>query len=690
MPFGPPQKGIEGLTLRGVGGVELDQREVVVGAGVGVLLAVGLHPDPRVVDHGAGLAGAVDLDGRALGQRLAGAAVGRRRGAGAGAVGGLSDVDVRRVVVHEVGRALGAVGVGLHARVDGGAGGGGPGRCGSRGTGCERTHGQGGQGGDRKTSSLHGGCNESRARNLRVTVRRIAHTTNGPISTVRPVFRAVGRSIKRPRSPSGSGTVALDRRSVGAPHAIATGRGEPGAHTGGLGRGRGCRQIADRTSGGVRSVSCPRGPSWRGEHNLPQRRSTVRRAGPGLPGGEHRPTSPPRSPRPRPCTARGRWRTSSAAPRCSRPPRAGCAPPATRSSPSPAPRPGCPRRACAASSSAPPASSRPSPPSCARATTSRRSSTPPTPTPSRSRARTSGACWCPSGRSPCSGPATSRSPSPSPAATPPAPWPPAAPSSSRATRRTPGPARSSRASSRPPPARRAARGHLRAAAGRRGRGRRGARRRARRSPRSASPARSRGGRALFDRASARAAPDPRLRRDGQRQPDRRHRGRAHRARRRDRRGPGRVGRHVRRPAVHEARRGVRAGGRRGRRVHRRRRRQARRARPRGAAQRAPARRADAPASRRSASSRRRSRCPAPPTGPGFRFRPAAYAATAADLVPLPRAARGALRPDRRCCCSYGDHDELLDARRAAGGPAHRHRARGHRATSSWSASSWRC
>ena len=101
-----------------------------------------------------------------------------------------------------------------------------------------------------------------------------------------------------------------------------------------------------------------------------------------------------------------------------------------------------------------------------------------------------------------------------------------------------------------------------------------------------------GGKALYDRAAARARPDPGLRRDGQRQPDRRHRGGADRAQRGDRRGPGRLGRVLRRPAVHQARRRVRPRRRGGRRVRRRPRRAAGRRRAAGPAQRAPARRAD--------------------------------------------------------------------------------------------------
>ena len=177
---------------------------------------------------------------------------------------------------------------------------------------------------------------------------------------------------------------------------------------------------------------------------------------PASPGAAFEEATPRRRPRGRHRGARGvplrrAARSRSAAPRCCAAPRRACAPRATRSSPSPGPRPGCPRGACAASSSAPPASSRPSPPSSTPATTSRRSSTRPIPTPSRSRGPTCGACSCPSARWPSSAPATSRSPSRRRAATPPARWPPAARSSSRATPRTRARARWSRASS---PARR--------------------------------------------------------------------------------------------------------------------------------------------------------------------------------------------------------------------------------------------
>ncbi len=104
-----------------VGRIDLDQGEVVVGAGVGVGLALGLHGQPRVVDEGARLA-AADVDRGADRQRPAGAAVGVGRRPGARAVGGLTEVDVRCVVEHEVGRALRTSREGLHAGMDRGAG----------------------------------------------------------------------------------------------------------------------------------------------------------------------------------------------------------------------------------------------------------------------------------------------------------------------------------------------------------------------------------------------------------------------------------------------------------------------------------------------------------------------------------------------------------------------------------------
>ena len=460
------------------------------------------------------------------------------------------------------------------------------------------------------------------------------------------------------------------------------------------GSGRGCRQIADRTSGGVRSVTVPRGPSWRGEHNLPQRRSTVRRGRAGLPGGDAPTTS-------RAAVAAAeavhRSRPRSARRRAPRRAARGRRPPAAR-------RRGRDRRRRRAETGLPEARLRSelertagqleafARASCAAGDyveaiiDTARPRRDADPAPGRA-----GACSCRSGRSPCSGPATSRSPSPSPAATPP-----------RAGRRLPGRrqgppvaprdrAPSSRASSRPPPARPGlpeGTFALLQAGGRRGR--RGARRRARDRRGRLHRLASRGGRALFDRAAARPHPIPVYAEMGSVNPIVVTERRAHRARRRDRRGPGGVGRHVRRPAVHEARRRVRAGGRRGRRVHRRRRRQARRARPRGAAQRAPARRADAPASRRCgelAQARRAARRPRrarasasarPPTPP-----------RAADLVALARAARGALRPDRAAA-------QLRRPRRAAGRASRAWRASSPapstraRATSSSSASSWRC
>ena len=134
--FGPAPLRDRRVDLPVVGGVEPDEREVVVGAGVGVGLALGLHREPRVVDERAGLRGAVDLDGRADRERAGVAAVGLGRGAGAGAVGGLADVDVGGVGEDEVGRALATCGVRHDARMDGG------GRCGrprrSRGGGGRR------------------------------------------------------------------------------------------------------------------------------------------------------------------------------------------------------------------------------------------------------------------------------------------------------------------------------------------------------------------------------------------------------------------------------------------------------------------------------------------------------------------------------------------------------------------------
>ena len=201
------------------------------------------------------------------------------------------------------------------------------------------------------------------------------------------------------------------------------------------------------------------------------------------------------------------------------------------------PRPACPRRACAASSSAPPASSRRSPRS-SRGRPRRGDHRHPRPRaqpiprpdmrrmlvpdragrrvrrqqlPARLLRRRRRHRQRPGRRLPRRGQG-----------------PPVAPGHRRA---------SSRASSRPRPRGRPARGHVRAAAGRRRRGRRGARRRSPRSPRSASPARSAAAARSSTAPPRRPRPDPRLRRDGQRQPDRRHRGRARRARGRDRRGP---------------------------------------------------------------------------------------------------------------------------------------------------------
>ena len=52
-PVGPPKPGTDGLTFADVGRVELDEREVVVRAGVRIGLAVGLHGQPRAVGQGA-------------------------------------------------------------------------------------------------------------------------------------------------------------------------------------------------------------------------------------------------------------------------------------------------------------------------------------------------------------------------------------------------------------------------------------------------------------------------------------------------------------------------------------------------------------------------------------------------------------------------------------------------------------
>src|SRR6185503_3011528 len=106
------------VDLAVVGRVELDQREVVVRAGVGVGLPVGLHRQPGVVDQRAGLGGAVDLDGRAERLGAGVAAVGLRAAAGARAVGGLADEHVVRAVEEdEVRRALTTLGDRLHAGV---------------------------------------------------------------------------------------------------------------------------------------------------------------------------------------------------------------------------------------------------------------------------------------------------------------------------------------------------------------------------------------------------------------------------------------------------------------------------------------------------------------------------------------------------------------------------------------------
>ena len=117
--------------MRDVGRVEPDERQVVVGAGVRVGLAVGLHRQPGVVDQRAGMRRARDLDLGAERQRCRQAAVGVGRGAGAGAVRRLADVGVATGCVDEVGRALAAGGHCLDPRMDGRGGGRRPGTCGA-------------------------------------------------------------------------------------------------------------------------------------------------------------------------------------------------------------------------------------------------------------------------------------------------------------------------------------------------------------------------------------------------------------------------------------------------------------------------------------------------------------------------------------------------------------------------------
>ena len=154
-----------------------------------------------------------------------------------------------------------------------------------------------------------------------------------------------------------------------------------------------------------------------------------------------------------------------------------------------------------------------------------------------------------------------------------------------------------------------------------------------------------GGKALHDRAAAREQPDPRLRRDGQRQPDRRDRGRADRARRGDRGGPRDVGGRRSAGSCAPSRRRLRARGRGGRRIRRRPGGAAGRLRSAGAAQRAPARRADR--SRRASSAGWPSPSTAPPrrAEPGFRSAPR-RPRRGGRGARAPRAARGALRPGR--------------------------------------------
>ena len=118
-PVGPPKPGTEGLTLADVGGIDPDQGEVVIGARVRVRLSLGLHREPRVVDHAAWPAGAGHLDRRADRQRPGVTSVGAGLPARARAVGGLAEVDVRSLGEDEVRGALRPVRERHHARMHG-------------------------------------------------------------------------------------------------------------------------------------------------------------------------------------------------------------------------------------------------------------------------------------------------------------------------------------------------------------------------------------------------------------------------------------------------------------------------------------------------------------------------------------------------------------------------------------------
>ena len=104
-----------------IGRVDLDEREVVVGAGVLVLLIDACIVDPGRVDERARAGRAVDLDRGAEGQRAGVAAVRVGGGARAGAVSRLAEVGATAVAEHEVGSALSAFGEGHDTRMDVGA-----------------------------------------------------------------------------------------------------------------------------------------------------------------------------------------------------------------------------------------------------------------------------------------------------------------------------------------------------------------------------------------------------------------------------------------------------------------------------------------------------------------------------------------------------------------------------------------
>src|SRR3954452_6986340 len=190
------ERGHRRVDLAVVGRIELDDADVVVGAGVRVGLPGLLHRGPRVVDERAGLGGAGDLDRRAVGQALRLAAVGVGVAAGARAVGGLADVHVARGIgVDEVRRALRAVGERLHARVHSGRGGRGPGGGG----GSTDQRDSDGESGDEELA--HEAVNAGQGRNLRYVerVRVWIDLTNSPhVLVMRPVaetLRARGHEV---------------------------------------------------------------------------------------------------------------------------------------------------------------------------------------------------------------------------------------------------------------------------------------------------------------------------------------------------------------------------------------------------------------------------------------------------------------------------------------------------------------